>query len=403
MSRKTFFPGLLLVALVAAVQTAVPVWAQTETTLYSFTGLSDGGNPTSTLVMDAAGNLYGTTFVGGAHGAGAVFELSPEAGGSWTETVLYSFTGGLDGANPFYADVIFDRAGNLYGTTVEGGSFDQGTVFKLTPTASGWSESVLYNFAGGKDGAWPEAGLLFDGAGNLYGTTFIGGVYGEGTVFELIPVADGQWTESVIHTFNVADGAGPMGGLVLDGKGNLYGVAGGSPGGIAYELVPSSSGVWKEKILHAFTGGSDGNQPYIERLVFDRSGTLYGTTVGGGAFQRGVVFSLSPNAAGFWNERVLFSFEGNVAANPWSGVILDSKGNLYGTCANGNGEATVGAVFELSPGPGGRWTERNLHLFNRTDGQFPEAGLFRDAAGNLYGTTLQGGPSNMGVVYKVTR
>jgi uncharacterized repeat protein (TIGR03803 family) len=378
--------------------------AQTESTLYSFTGAGDGGNPLSSLVMDGAGNLYGTTFVGGAYGGGAVYELTPGNNG-WKETVLYSFTGGLDGADPYYADVIFDGAGNLYGTTVQGGTFGQGTVFKLTPTESGWSESVLYSFAGGKDGAWPYAGLVFDPAGNLYGTTSIGGVYSSGTVFELTPGADGQWTESVIHTFNGKDGVSPVGGLVLDKAGSLYGVTqggGAHNAGTVFQLASSSSGQWTEKILHSFTGGADGSDPYAERLVFDSSGTLYGTTNGGGAFMRGAVFSLAENAAGFWSERVLYSFEGNVAANPGSGLILDSKGNLYGTCSNGNGETSVGAVFELSPSATGKWAEKNLLLFNRTDGEFPYSALLRDPAGNLYGTTLLGGVSNMGVLFEVT-
>jgi uncharacterized repeat protein (TIGR03803 family) len=355
--------------------------------------------------MDASGNLYGTTLVGGAHGAGEVFELSPSVGGSWTETVIYSFTGGLDGANPAYADVIFDAAGNLYGTTAGGGAFNLGTVFELTPTESGWSESVLYSFGGGADGANPNAGLVFDEEGDLYGTTSSGGYSSAGTVFELTPVSDGKWTETVIHTFNVKDGQDPAGGLVLDRRGNVYGVTqnGGHQGvGVVFQLVHSSSGHWAEKVLHTFTGGNDGGYPYAERLIFDRLGNLYGTTNGGGAFQLGTVFRLSPTAAGFWSERVLFSFDGKVAANPWSGLILDRKGNLYGTCANGNGVTTVGAVFQLSPRAVGEWTERNLHLFTRQDGEFPEASLFRDAAGSLYGTTNSGGASNMGVVFKVT-
>jgi uncharacterized repeat protein (TIGR03803 family) len=333
-----------------------------------------------------------------------VFELSHSAGG-WTETVIYSFSGGLDGANPAYADVIFDAVGNLYGTTAGGGSFNLGTVFELTPTESGWSESVLYSFGGGADGANPNSGLVFDKAGNLYGTTFTGGGYGAGTVFKLTPGFNGKWAEAVIHTFNVQDGRGPAGGLVLDRRGNIYGVTqnGGHLGvGVVFQLVHSSRGRWTQKLLHSFTGDRDGGYPYAERLIFDRFGNLYGATNGGGAFQLGAVFRLSPNAAGFWSERVLFSFDGKVAANPWSGLILDRKGSLYGTCANGNGVTTVGAVFQLSPRAVGAWGERNLHLFTRQDGEFPEASLFRDAAGNLYGTTVSGGVSNMGVVFKVT-
>jgi uncharacterized repeat protein (TIGR03803 family) len=378
--------------------------AQTEQTIYSFTGTTDGRNPLSSLVMDAAGNLFGTTFVGGAYGAGEVFELTPHSAGGWSESVIYSFTGGADGADPYFADVIFDASGNLYGTTVGGGSYNLGTVFKLTPTASGWSETVLYSFSGGLDGANPYAGLLFDTVGNLYGTTYSGGANSVGTVFELMHRTAGQWIEKVIHTFKVKDGNAPAGGLVFDHKGNLYGVTqgGGNQGfGVVFKLTPSAH-AWTEELLYSFTGGRDGGFPYAERLVFDPSGHLYGTTEGGGAFQFGTVFRLSERGAGFWKEQVLYSFDGKVAANPWSGLVLDEQGNLYGTCANGNGETTVGAVFELIREPGKSWTETNLHLFTGQDGEFPEAALIRDAAGGLYGTTLLGGAYNTGVVFKVS-
>ncbi len=199
------------------------VRAQTEQTLYSFSGYADGGNPLSSLVIDAVGNLYGTTFVGGAQGAGEVFELSPNTSGGWTQSVLYSFTGGADGANPYLADVIFDKAGNLYGTTVGGGDHNLGVVFELTPTGNGWSESVLYSFAGGVDGANPYSGLLFDPRGNLYGTTYSGGAHGDGTVYELKHENSGEWKEKVIHTFDGKSGLAPVGGLVFDRRGDLFG------------------------------------------------------------------------------------------------------------------------------------------------------------------------------------
>jgi uncharacterized repeat protein (TIGR03803 family) len=208
----------------------------------------------------------------------------------------------------------------------------------------------------------------------------------------------------VILPFNRNNGSGPLGGLVADGP-NFYGVTegGGKYGaGVAYELVPNGSGGWTENIVHSFGKGSDGIDPYAETLVMDRLGNLYGTTTYGGAFQAGTVFKLSRNAAGAWGEEVLYSFDGAVAGNPFSGVILDGKGNLYGTCANGNGETTVGSVFELSPQPGGKWNNRNLLMFTRGNGEFPESPLLRDASGNLYGTTLLGGATNMGVVYEVT-
>ncbi len=392
--------------LVLAVTLAVvpEVCAQSEQTLYSFTGSSDGGNPLSSLVMDVAGNLYGTTFVGGVYGAGEVFELSPNASGGWTESVLYSFTGGADGANPYLADVIFDKAGNLYGTTVGGGDHNLGVVFKLTQTGSGWSESVLHSFAGGIDGTGPYAGLLLDRSGDLYGTTSGGGAYGVGTAFELQHSSSGRWRELIVHTFDVKTGSAPVGGLVFDSKGDLFGTtqAGGSSGvGVVFELEHSGSSTWTTRVLHNFTGGTDGGYPYAERLIFDHAGALYGTTLGGGVNNYGVVFRLSRTTAR-WEERVLYEFNGAVESNPNSGLVLDGNGNLYGTCANGNGVTTVGSVFKMTPGAGGKYTEKDLYLFTRGDGEFPDSALLFDRAGNLYGTALLGGAGNMGVVFELS-
>jgi uncharacterized repeat protein (TIGR03803 family) len=400
MNRQIRLWWMLAVALAV-----VPgVGAQTEQTLYNFTGAWDGGDPLSSLVMDASGNLYGTTFVGGAHGAGEVFELSPNTSGGWTESVLYTFTSGADGANPYYADVIFDEAGNLYGTTVEGGAHNLGVVFELTPTGNGWSESVLYSFAGGNDGANPYSGLLFDPAGNLYGTTYGGGANSDGTVFQLKHSHD-QWTEQVIHTFDFTTGAFPVGGLVFDRRGDLFGTTqggGASGAGVVFGLQRFKGNTWTGRVLHNFSGGTDGSFPYAERLIFDQAGSLYGTTEGGGINNYGVVFRLSPTIHG-WKEQVLYEFTGAVEANPFGGLVLDGSGNLYGTCASGNGVTTVGSVFELTPSAGGNYTETDLHLFTRTDGEFPEAALLLDKAGNLYGTTLLGGAGNTGVVFEMSK
>ncbi len=379
--------------------------AQMDQPLYSFAGGADGGNPLSSLVMDVAGNLYGTTFVAGAYGAGSVFELSPNGTGGWKETVLYSFTGGADGANPYYADVIFDEAGNLYGTTVEGGANNLGVVFELTPTSSGWTETVLCSFAGGTDGNNPYSGLVFDREGNLYGTTYGGGAYGAGTVFQLKHGSNGQWKENVIHTFDLTTGNAPIGGLVFDCNGNLFGTTQGGgayKAGVVFELHNSGKDTWTPKVIHNFTGGKDGGAPYAERLIFDKEGRLYGTTLAGGVNNAGVVFRLFQSTTG-WKEQVLYEFNLAVESTPYSGVILDAKGNLYGTCANGNMTTTVGSVFKLTPAAGGRYTETDLFLFIGKDGQFPESALLRDKAGNLYGTTLQGGADSMGVVFEISR
>jgi uncharacterized repeat protein (TIGR03803 family) len=372
------------------------------------------------VIFDAAGNLYGTTSTGGAYGSGTVFELTPTAGGTWSEKVLYSFKNdGTDGINP-KAGVIFDAAGNLYGTTSHGSPSHQGTVFELTPAVGGtWTEKVLHSFINdGMDGGIPEAGpLIFDAAGNLYGTTFTGGAYGSGTVFELTPAAGGTWTEKVLYSFNPfngADGAAPYDGLIFDAAGNLYGTTevGGTGGcggyscGTVFELTPAAGGTWTEKVLYRFQGGADGAYPYDAGVIFDAAGNLYGTTYAGGTSGAGTVFELTRAAGGTWTEKVLYRFQGGAdGAVPVGGLIFDATGNLYGTAcqggAGGCGGYGCGSVFELTPAAGGTWTENVLHSFSDTpDGAGPEGGLVLDSAGNLYGTTDGGGPSGFGTVFE---
>jgi uncharacterized repeat protein (TIGR03803 family) len=328
--------------------------------------------------MDSAGNLYGTTFDGGANNLGTVFELSPAANGQWTETILYSFAAG-DGAQNPMASLVFDSAGNLYGTTEYGGPHAYGAVFKLSPGANGtWTE--IHAFAGyPSDGAHPAASLVFDSKGNLYGTTTIGGSgsnckfnqkpEGCGTVFELSPNANGPWTETLLHSFTITgdDGAFPYGNVILDNAGNLYGTTeqGGVSGnckvqqlstcGTVFELTPSGTGTWTEKVLYAFKGlDTDGALP-LAGLVMDAEGNLYGTTdVGGNASNPqydlgfGTVFELSPTAGGKWTESVLHNFQlVSDGALPQSG-LLDSSGNLFGT-TTGTASNNGSVVFEITP------------------------------------------------------
>jgi uncharacterized repeat protein (TIGR03803 family) len=392
--------------------------AAQEKVLHSFSSSTDGFEPFAGLIFDAAGNLYGTTSAGGASDLGTVFELTPSAGGTWTEKLLWSFGNGTDGREP-EAGLIFDAAGNLYGTTDDGGTSNSGTVFELTPTAGGgWTEQVLHSFNyNGTDGNGPFAGLVFDAAGNLYGTTTRGGsdqscTYGCGTVFELTPTAGGTWTEKVLHNFSNdgTDGNYPEAGLTFDTAGNLYGTtaSGGSEScfggcGTVFELTPAAGGTWTERVLHTF-GGADGDEPRAG-LVFDASGNLYGTTFQGGTYDLGTVFELTPAAGGTWTEKVLHSFgNGTDGANPTASLIFGASGNLYGTTEDG-GTSTAGTVFELTPAAGGTWTEQVLHNFNdnRTDGWQPYAGLILDAAGNLYGTTYYGGTHNeSGTVFEIS-
>jgi uncharacterized repeat protein (TIGR03803 family) len=280
---------------------------------------------------------------------------------------------------------------------------------------------VLHKFTG-KDGSEPYGTLIFDAAGNLYGTTMFGGGSGVGTVFELKPNSDGRWTESVLHSFTGGDGARPFAGLILDGVGNLYGTTeiGGTAeyGGTVFKLTPNSDGRWTESVLHSFTGG-DGWEP-TANVIFDATGNLYGTTLFGGAFNSGVVFKLTHNLDGSWTDSVLYSFCSvtNCAdgSTPLAGLIFDEAGNLYGTTAEGGnhgcqGGLGCGVIFELSPLANGSWTYSVLYSFTGgTRGDAPQAGLIFDAAGSLYGTTTNGGylnerecsDSGCGLVFKLT-
>jgi uncharacterized repeat protein (TIGR03803 family) len=393
---------------VVALVLAPGAWAAGKyKVLYKFTGGSDGSQPGAGLIFDASGNLYGTTTAGGASGNGTVFKLTKNADGSWTESLLYSFAGGTDGATP-EAEVTFDTNGNLYGTTYYGGAFSAGAVFQLAPNSDGtWTETLLYSFTAGSDGANPYAGLIFDSNGNLYGTTYLGGVSGVGVVYKLAPNSDGTWTESVLHTFTGGDGSYPdVGNLTFDTDGNLYGVAdygGGSGVGVVYKLTPNSNGTWTESVLHTFTGGTDGRSP-DGTLIFDSAGRLYGNA-GGGSAGYGNVFKLILGAKGKWTEHVLYMFQGNQdGAYPVGGVVLDTTGNLYGTTNMGedlNGACCFGQVFKLTAHTHG-WTKHAPHRFQGPprDGGNSGSPVVFDAAGNLYGTAYDAFGGGYGVVFE---
>ena len=374
--------------------------------LYSFAGYPDGANPEAGLVMDTAGNLYGTTNSGGSflfgpfpflgpfpYDGGTVFKVDP----SGSETVLHSFApNGGDGAIP-YAGLVMDTAGNLYGTTESGGSSGNGTVFKVDPSGS---ETVLYSFTdSGGDGALPFGGVVIDKAGNLYGTTEIGGSSGDGTVFKVDPSGG----ETVLYSFansgganSGGDGANPVAGLVMDTAGNLYGTTefgGSSDSGTVFKVDPSGS----ETVLYSFTNsGGDGAYPFAG-LLMDTAGNLYGTTTQGGSSNNGTVFKVDSSGS----ETVLYSFtnSGGDGQSPEAGLIMDAAGNLYGT-AHGGGSFGNGIVFKVDPSG----SETVLHGFTGSggDGADPEAGLIMDKAGNLYGTTAFGGSSDNGTVFKLT-
>jgi uncharacterized repeat protein (TIGR03803 family) len=372
----------------------VPPAAPTYIVLHSFDN-ADGATPYAGLIRDTAGNLYGTTTYGGAtstcsppSGCGVVFKLSPTG----TETVLHTFTGGADGGYPS-AGLIQDAAGNLYGTTGGGGAtstcnapYGCGVVFKLSPTGA---ETVLHSFDGA-DGAGPVAGLVRDAAGNLYGTTVSGGASGNGVVFKLSPTG----AETVLHSFTGADGANPYASLVRDTTGNLYGTTydgGAHGGGVVFKLSPTGT----ETVLHSFTGGADGSLPYAG-LLREAAGNLYGTTAFGGTESGacagggcGVVFKLSPCDSGY-DFSVFYTFLGGADGGlPSAGLIQDAVGNLYGT--TGTVAPGYNVVFKLSP----TGTETVLHTFTGgAEGDVPYAGLIQDEAGNLYGTTRFGGATS---------
>jgi uncharacterized repeat protein (TIGR03803 family) len=379
--------------------------ASTEKVLYTFGSSPDANGPVSGLAFDTAGNLYGTTASGGAHSAGAVFELTPGSGGKWSERVIYSFAGGKDGMVPL-GGVIVDAAGNLYGTTSRG-ALGSGTVFTLIPGAGGkWKLKVLHTFHGTTGGV-PSAGLISDTAGNLYGTTAEGGSHGVGSVFELVPGTSGKWAFKGIHSFNNNghDGTDPLAALTLDAAGNLYGTtyAGGAHTyGVVFQLTPGSNGTWTEKILHTFNAGNghDGAAPDAP-IVIDSNGNLFGTTSGGGKDRfYGVVFELTLNLSGKWQETILHSFtDGSDGGEPNAGLTLDASGNLYGTGVTGGHS---GVVFKETLGTNGKWKHSVVHDFaNGSDGSRPYAGLILDVSGNLYGTTKQGGTNSLGTVFMV--
>lgn len=277
------------------------LWSQ----IWGFTTLreQDGGVPVAGVTLDNLNRLYVANLSGGTpYLGGVVLSFSQPSALGWHEQILHSFGGGVDGTQPF-GTLIFDRNGNLYGTTYSGGSSDDGTVFKLTPNGSGsWTETILYSFtgppSGGSDGANPEAGLVFDAAGNLYGTTQFGGPTGTGTVFKLTPSVDGTWNESLLYAFNGADGAHPACVPSFDRAGNLYGttdMGGAYDYGTVFKLTPSFAGQWTETVLHAFSGGADGGYPSAG-VILDDSNRLYGTTQEGGPYGMygGVVFQITP-------------------------------------------------------------------------------------------------------------
>jgi uncharacterized repeat protein (TIGR03803 family) len=452
------FSGALLCAVSAAlyltacgggttgnIQTVAPGYS--ANVIYNFGASPDGNGPAVGVVLDNKGNLYGTTAHGGTFGEGTVFELTPNEG-QWTEKVLYSFCHpGIncsDGSQPT-SKLTFDSAGNLYGTASQGGSYRDsysgigyGVVFELIPQQDGtWTEAVLYSFQGdthGDDGADPEGGaLLFDNVGNLYGTTKAGGYYPDydgflgfanGTVFELSPASSGPWTEQLLFTFcygagycNPSEGAGknPQDGLIFDSSGNLYGTTRTGPPifpswdpgyGAVFGLGWTTNGCCSQWPLFFGGGPADGATP-VGGLVVDSTGVFYGTTAAGGSStlspDSGTVFKLMLGTNGKWSDGILYNFCSQPGcadgSNPATGVVLDQSGNLYGTTLNG-GASNAGVVFKLIPQSDGTWKQSTLYTFQGSDKGYGPVGLTVDSSGNLY-VVARGGTTGSGMVLEL--
>ncbi len=428
---------LLAAALVAGPALALPAPSANHRDIWSFSSGPDGASPRGELLIDSAGNMYGTASTGGASGDGVVFLATPPPGGTGEGTVtpLYSFTGGADGSLPM-AGLVMDPSGALYGTTAMDGAGQAGTAFQLTPPAQGgaaWTENTIWSFGTDKAGRTPTGALTRDTAGALYGTAQWGGRYGFGTVFRLLPPGGGSsaWSATVLWDFTGgADGANPVAGLVFDSAGRLYGTAkaGGSGGvGTVFQLTPKAYGVWVEATLKSFNGGVDGGTP-TGTLAPDGAGGFYGTTEYGGPLNPacnqarypyygepdaeselaaraayvpvggnrcGVVFHLTPPAQGGanWTVSPIWQFDGGLdGANPVAGVLVGRHGELY-CLATQYGQQFWGTEILLTPpAGGGAWTELLLASFDgKSQGFYPRGTLAFGADGLVYGTTAVGG------------
>ena len=393
--RATVVPFVLTAIFLFLVTVSQPAQSQTYKVIHNFTNKGkDGATPFGGPTLDYKGNLYGTTYTGGIYGSGSVYRLSPSFF-SWKYTSLYSFKAGLDGVGPGFGSLALSPDGNLFGTTEGGGYF--GTDFEISASQGG--EVQIHSFGVGKDGGQPIGGVVLDKAGNLYGATSEVGAYGFGTVF-VEKLSGGTWTEKTIYNFTGGDdGENPPATVTLDGHGNIFGTSslGGANGdGTVYELSPIASG-WKLTVVYTFQGLGDGQNP-VGGVVVDKAGNLYGTTFDGGENGGGTVYELSPSDTG-WTFTTLYSFTGGYGG-PYNKLAL-VNGNLYGA-TEAEGANGFGSVFMLSPAANGGWTFTDLHDFaGGSDGAQPYGGLAVDIDGYIFGTTDEGGSDNQGLVFEI--
>jgi uncharacterized repeat protein (TIGR03803 family) len=415
--QGTIFRALTMFAVVAAFMIPVPVLraADTMKTLYSFTGGADGENPGwQPMIRDGKGGLIGVAYSGGEFGLGVVFELTPKSDGTWAETVIHSFAGGLDGAVP-YAGLASDAAGNLYGMTTLGGGLGYcpvdgvnyfcGTAFELAPGREGhWVERVLFRFDWGTNtGGYPSQTPVLDKSGNLYASIPMGtgcGGGGCGSIFELVRPKKGPWKEKLLYNFSgEPDGADCLGPLVFDDAGNLYGttISGGAyDDGTVFRLVPRKSGFWKETVLHSFDPANyDGGEP-SGVLALDKQGNLYGAAPYGGKYDCdgygcGVAYKLDH---GTWDEDIIKYFKS--PGGDYAGVAMDGQGSLYGT----ESDYPNPVIFRLVPRQRGGWEEQTVYQFDSKVGPNPGM-VIPDGAGGFFGTTYVGGDYGYGSVFQI--
>jgi uncharacterized repeat protein (TIGR03803 family) len=375
-----------------------------EKVLWRF-NFKDGAYPATDLIEDPNGNLYGTVYRGllqggdcGSYGCGGVFELSPTRGGTWKYSVIYSFKTSSDAALPT-GRLLMDEKGDLYGVSLLGPK-GNGSVYKLKKTDGKWKDEVLYAFPGfNGDGGWPVGDLAMDVSGNLYGTTRVGGIYGGGIVYELSPLQNGDWTETILHSLgNGNDGSDPRSGIAMDGQGNLFGIAqagGNNNNGTVFELSPTRGTQWDYSTIYYFDGYTTGCCSYTP-ITLDSDGNIYGMTSGGGPEGQGIIFELT-QSSGTWQETTIYDY------GLFQRVVLDGDGDLLGAnYTGGNGcYGGCGAIEELKPVQGG-WNLLNLHNFQSGgDGSRP-IGLLIGKDGNFYGPTQYGGGMyGYGVLYEI--
>lgn len=375
----------------------------TQHVVYSFTGGVDGGNAATSVAFAPSGKAIVTTVQGGADGCGTVDRLTPSQG-AWTSRTLWTFTCGADGKNP-HGGVTLDAAGDIFGTTVAGGSGGIcvgdgcGVVYRI---AARGGFRVIYNFTGGNDGFGPGNPVALDTHGNIYGDAPDGGAHGVGVVYQL-SYRRGSWKQKVIHAFTGRDdgAVGSLGPLLVDSAGDIFGVTeigGFHQAGNAFKITPNANGTWTFTVLYAFKGAPDAAFPY-GGLISDASGDLYGTTYYGGTSGNGAVYELMPRSSGRYAERVLYSFSGGAdGGNPTTTLMFDSAGDLVGTTTAGGGSCGCGVIFKLDHVTG---LESVLHTFgsSRTDGQSPLYGLTADTNGDLFTATVGGGSFGQGAVF----